>query len=534
MFNGTITSSPADPINCTYYEQWNVTFKYTDQLGCGDSTDIPVSYRNGTQKKTGYATETGNYYWIDDSSTYSYEKIHFVIEKEDRWYTESENWTGTVSASETIVPDYYHQYNLTVYTAGGYLDGDPYDTTLTWYNMTTSYSDNIHDYKSVVKWMDCGSDVSIDPYYIDGPDDPRNVTYVCDDPATTATGPGTHTFLFHAEFPPDITINGPAGSSRFGWSVSGVGDLEKTGNDDVVIGSPWFQSEAGAAYVFYGGGSDWVIGENLTVADDANWSSAGETAGSRFGWSVHIAGDINGDGVPNLMVGAPLMDNNGTDAGRTYVYGLGDVMTLKLEFFKDSVSNDNKFGEKEFKTDDGFGWYSYEIDLNNNSVNIGSGEQIVFRVTAVKGDSSVTLVYGDGDKPSRYVIGETLGNATVETVETYKGGTPTGKWAAEYNRGEEVSIHANVSASNADNISSAKILIRDVKGNVLIERRDMVLCDEGDGWKEFKYAFDSSRLSYNGKFMARVIAVDSSGDTDEGLGDTVHNTRQFVVNGGGG
>ena len=52
----------------------------------------------------------------------------------------------------------------------------------------------------------------------------------------------------------------------------------------------------------------------------AAWTAESDQAGAYFGCSVATAGDVNGDGYSDVIVGAPCYDNGQTDEGRAYVY----------------------------------------------------------------------------------------------------------------------------------------------------------------------------------------------------------------------
>ncbi len=113
-----------------------------------------------------------------------------------------------------------------------------------------------------------------------------------------------------------LEVFGSAVSSRLGTSVSGAGDFNGDGYDDVIVGAPGIDR----AYVYYGGAP-----ANATA--DVTLSSASPDS---FGCSVSGAGDMNGDGFDDVIVGAPLNDTGGTDAGRAYVYYGGHTPAARL------------------------------------------------------------------------------------------------------------------------------------------------------------------------------------------------------------
>ena len=127
-----------------------------------------------------------------------------------------------------------------------------------------------------------------------------------------------------------FTLTGIDAYDRSGFSVSSAGDVNGDGYDDLIIGAgladPNGDSLAGETYVVYGGarapGTNGVL--DLSDLDGTNgFILNGIDAGDQSGWSVSSAGDVNGDGYDDLIIGARYGDPNGdSNAGETYiVYG---------------------------------------------------------------------------------------------------------------------------------------------------------------------------------------------------------------------
>jgi Ca2+-binding RTX toxin-like protein len=104
-----------------------------------------------------------------------------------------------------------------------------------------------------------------------------------------------------------------------GFSVSGAGDVNGDGYDDILVGAPYANSSSGRSYVVFGKASGFDAEFNQSDLDGTNGFTLAAGSGEQLGVSVATAGDLNGDGFADLIVGARWADANGNNSGASYV-----------------------------------------------------------------------------------------------------------------------------------------------------------------------------------------------------------------------
>ncbi|NDC75886.1 hypothetical protein EBZ70_11565, partial [bacterium] len=119
-------------------------------------------------------------------------------------------------------------------------------------------------------------------------------------------------------------LDGVAASERSGRSVASAGDMNGDGYDDLIIGAFTASrngAESGSSYVFFGKASGFASAINLSSLNGTSgFRLDGVSASDQSGTSVASAGDANGDGFADLIIGAPYADPNGSNSGAAYVY----------------------------------------------------------------------------------------------------------------------------------------------------------------------------------------------------------------------
>ncbi len=114
---------------------------------------------------------------------------------------------------------------------------------------------------------------------------------------------------------PAWTAEGNQASAIFGFRVSTAGDVNGDGYADVIVGAPHHdngETDEGRAYAY--------LGSAAGLAASPAWTAESDQTGAELGTSVATAGDVNGDGYADVLVGAYALDNGQTDEGRTYAY----------------------------------------------------------------------------------------------------------------------------------------------------------------------------------------------------------------------
>ncbi|GJD93595.1 Ig-like domain-containing protein [Methylobacterium iners] len=177
-----------------------------------------------------------------------------------------------------------------------------------------------------------------------------------------ATSAGSSYVVFGSATPVDVDlanlgsagfrIDGAATQDRAGVSVSDAGDVNGDGFADLIVGAfgadPSGRNVAGSSYVVFG--SATPVNVDLANLGSAGFRIDGAAAVDQSGFSVSSAGDINGDGLADLVVGSPYADpGGGSAAGSTYVV-FGSVAPVNIDLanlgsagFRIDGSNTNDF-----------------------------------------------------------------------------------------------------------------------------------------------------------------------------------------------
>jgi len=121
----------------------------------------------------------------------------------------------------------------------------------------------------------------------------------------------------------DVTILGKANADQLGYSVSSAGDVNGDGIDDILVGAERNDdgpgSNGGAVYIFFG--ATTLSGTiSLGEGQSADVTILGKADGDRLSSGMSGAGDVNGDGIDDIIMGARFNGDGASNAGVAYIF----------------------------------------------------------------------------------------------------------------------------------------------------------------------------------------------------------------------
>jgi methionine-rich copper-binding protein CopC len=218
-----------------------------------------------------------------------------------------------------------------------------------------------------------------------------------------------------------FVINGQGASDQSGFSVAGAGDVNGDGLADLLVGAlrnnqgqPGTLSNSGRTYVVFGKADGGNVDLSAIAGGVGGFRIDGHTGGDSSGATVAAAGDINGDGLADLIVGAPGSDfgGNGSSAnsGRSYViFGKTDTTFTNLSsiaagsggfVINGECAQDTAFGLGAFGAGDvnGDGLADLIVSARDNDSNgdVSGRSYVVFGKTGTAAVNLTAIAAGTG------------------------------------------------------------------------------------------------------------------------------------------
>ena len=281
---------------------------------------------------------------------------------------------------------------------------------------------------------------------------------------------------------PGWTAESNQANAYLGEAVASAGDVNGDGFGDVIVGSYCYdngQTDEGRAYVYLGSASG--------LSTTPIWTAESDQATAYFGFSVASAGDVNGDGLGDIIVGAYMYDNGQADEGRAYVYlGAASALSMTASWTAESNQANAEYGLSVASAGDvngdGFGDVIVGADYYDN---------------------------GQADEGRAYVY---LGSAS--------GLSTTAAWTAESDQADAYFGHSVASAGDVNG---------DGYGDVIVGAYDYTNGENGEG-RAFVYLGSASGLSATPAWATESdqdsaffgCSVASAGDVNgDGFGDVI-------------
>ncbi len=324
-----------------------------------------------------------------------------------------------------------------------------------------------------------------------------------------------------------VAIFGAESGDQSGFSVSSAGDVNGDGFDDLLIGATRgdatgnLKTDAGDSYVIFGKAS-LPASINLASLGAAGITISGRDAGDQTGTSVSSAGDVNGDGFDDLLLGAPLADgalNFEADAGNSYVIYGGNSFTLSIvpANLGTNVSNliTGTAGAEILNGADGndtlVGGGGADVLLGGRGDDVLAVSSLTFR-RIVGGNGSDTLRL---DGSSQTLNLTTLADNRILGVET---------------------IDITGSGDNTLTLNLQEVLNISDESNTLLVRRNIGdTVNMGTGWTQGAnqtIGADTFEVFTQGAATLKVQTVAAPVVDLDGAGGTESFTRAFLENGG--
>jgi hypothetical protein len=271
------------------------------------------------------------------------------------------------------------------------------------------------------------------------------------------TAPGANLDLAALDGTNGFRLAGAVSFDRAGMSVSGAGDFNGDGFDDMIIGANYASANgarSGASYVVFGRGSGFASNINLSALNGSNgFKLSGVAADDHSGRPVSGAGDVNGDGYDDLIIGAFRADPNGLSSGSSYLV-YGKASGFSANFNLSSLNGTNGYRLDGLSAGDSAGYsVSGAGDLNKD----GFADLIIGATQSINDQAGVSyIIFGNA---SGFIPAISVSDVTV--VEPVSG-SATASFRVTLSSATTEAVTVQYATSDGTAISGADFTAADV------------------------------------------------------------------------
>jgi N-acetylneuraminic acid mutarotase len=191
----------------------------------------------------------------------------------------------------------------------------------------------------------------------------------------------------------DVILTGEETNNHFGCSVSTAGDVNGDGYADVIVGAYQYYSGTGRAYIYYGSVSMDNIADVIMTGEALKGEALEGASVDIFGWSVSTAGDVNGDGYSDVIVGAY---GYSLYTGRAYIYYGGSSMDNVADVILTGEGRGDDFGYSVSTAGDVNGDGYADVIVGAENYSSGNGRAYIYYGGAPMDNVANVIMTGEG------------------------------------------------------------------------------------------------------------------------------------------
>src|SRR3989339_791393 len=306
----------------------------------------------------------------------------------------------------------------------------------------------------------------------------------------------------------DVTFTGAGGITNFdslGISVASAGDVNGDGYNDVIVGAYGYFSFTGQAYIYYGGAS---------MNNTADVTFTGAAVSDYFGGSVASAGDVNGDGFADVIVGAKGADGGGVNSGQAYIYYGGASMNNTADVTFTGAADNDSFGFSVAPAGDVNGDGYNDVIVGAKDASSTNGQAYIYYGGASMNNTADVTFTGVAAADD---FGIDVASAGDVNGDGYNDVIVGAYLAGVGDIGEAYIYYGGVSMNNTADVTFTNAADTNIGKNIIASADDV----NGDGYDDVMAISDgSAKVFYGGASMDNTADVTFAGaDSVASAGD---------------